>query len=243
MNKLIPTPASNNSNLPPVIVQEHPLRIPLEHEEDTGPVKDDSAETWRYNPERINLYYRSRPLDILGRLAEIVLPFVFFLLGLWWDKIRGKSPKNRRKRAIKLREILTKLGPTYIKIGQALSTRPDLVPPVYLEELTRLQDQLPSFPNEIAYHFIEEELGAPPYEIYAELSPQPIAAASLGQVYRGRLKTGEMVAVKVQRPDLVKRITRDVYIMRTLANWAQKNIKQIRSDLIGITDEFAARIF
>ena len=243
MNKLTPTPASNDSNLPPVIVQEHPLRIPLEHEEDTGPVKDDSAETWRYNPERINAYYRGRPLDIFGRLGEIIFPFVFFLLGLWWDKTRGKSPKNRRKRAIQLREILTKLGPTYIKIGQALSTRPDLVPPVYLEELTRLQDQLPSFPNEIAYHFIEEELGAPPEEIYAELSPQPIAAASLGQVYRGRLKTGEMVAVKVQRPDLVKRITRDIYIMRSLSNWAQKNIKQIRSDLIGITDEFAARIF
>ncbi|MFM6201837.1 MAG: AarF/UbiB family protein, partial [Dolichospermum sp.] len=102
-----------------------------------------------------------------------------------------------------------KLGPAYIKIGQALSTRPDLVPPVYLEELTKLQDQLPAFPNEIAYQFIEEELGAPPGEIYAELSAQPIAAASLGQVYKGKLKTGEEVAIKVQRPDLRERITID----------------------------------
>ncbi|MGL5807387.1 MAG: ABC1 kinase family protein, partial [Xenococcaceae cyanobacterium] len=119
----------------------------------------------------------------------------------------------------------------------------DLVPPLYLEELTKLQDQLPSFSNEIAYRFIEEELGAPPSEIYAELSPQPLAAASLGQVYKGKLKTGELVAVKVQRPDLTRKITLDVYIMRRLAIWAQKNLKQVRSDLVSITDELAERIF
>ncbi|MFO0140899.1 MAG: ABC1 kinase family protein, partial [Aphanizomenon sp.] len=137
----------------------------------------------------------------------------------------------------------TKLGPAYIKIGQALSTRPDLVPPIYLEELTRLQDQLPAFPNEIAYQFIEEELGAPPSEIYAELSSQPIAAASLGQVYQGRLKTGEEVAIKVQRPDLRERITIDLYILRKLAAWVQRNIKRVRSDLVGILDELGDRIF
>jgi predicted unusual protein kinase regulating ubiquinone biosynthesis (AarF/ABC1/UbiB family) len=164
---------------------------------------------------------------------------------LWWDKLiaREQSIDNQKRRASQLREILTKLGPTYIKIGQALSTRPDLVPPLYLEELTRLQDQLPSFPNQVAHRFIQEELGKPPEEIYAELSPQPIAAASLGQVYQGKLKTGELVAVKVQRPDLVKRIAEDIHIMRTFASWAQRNIKRVRSDLIGITDEFAARIF
>ena len=133
---------------------------------------------------------------------------------MWWDNQRGIVVKNDRRRAIQLRELLTQLGPAYIKIGQALSTRPDLVPPVYLEELTRLQDQLPPFANEIAYQFIEEELGAPPEEIYAELSHKPIAAASLGQVYKGKLKTGEEVAVKVQRPDLRERITIDLYILR-----------------------------
>jgi predicted unusual protein kinase regulating ubiquinone biosynthesis (AarF/ABC1/UbiB family) len=138
---------------------------------------------------------------------------------------------------------LTGLGPAYIKVGQALSTRPDLVPPVFLEELALLQDQLPPFPNEIAYQFIEEELGARPQEIYAELTPQPVAAASLGQVYKGKLKTGEIVAVKVQRPGLAKRIALDVYILRSLARWAQNNIKQIRSDLVAIMDEFGSRIF
>jgi predicted unusual protein kinase regulating ubiquinone biosynthesis (AarF/ABC1/UbiB family) len=135
------------------------------------------------------------------------------------------------------------LGPAYIKVGQALSTRPDLVPPLYLEELTRLQDQLPPFPNEVAFQFIEEELGDRPERIYAELSPDPLAAASLGQVYRGKLKTGEDVAVKVQRPGLAQRITLDLFILRQLASLATKVVKRIRSDLVGIMDEFGARIF
>jgi predicted unusual protein kinase regulating ubiquinone biosynthesis (AarF/ABC1/UbiB family) len=139
--------------------------------------------------------------------------------------------------------LLTQLGPAYIKVGQALSTRPDLVPAAYLEELTRLQDQLPPFPNEIAYQFIHEELGDRPDRLYAELSPNPIAAASLGQVYKGKLKTGETVAVKVQRPGLAAIITLDLYILRGLAAWAKRFISFIRSDLVAILDEFGERIF
>ncbi|MCW6035530.1 AarF/ABC1/UbiB kinase family protein [Spirulina subsalsa FACHB-351] len=202
-----------------------------------------ASEIGHYNPDLIIAYYRRHPLQVIGRLIAILLPLVSFSFKIWLDKTQGKVAKNQRKRAVKLREILTRLGPTYIKVGQALSTRPDLVPPLYLEELAYLQDQLPPFSNDIAYRFIEEELGDHPREIYAELSPNPVAAASLGQVYKGRLKTGEIVAVKVQRPDLIRRITLDVYIMRSLAAWAQKNIKRLRSDLIAITDEFAARIF
>ena len=86
-------------------------------------------------------------------------------------------------------------------------------------------------------------MGAPPSEIYAELSSQPIAAASLGQVYQGRLKTGEEVAIKVQRPDLRERITIDLYILRKLAAWVQRNVKRVRSDLVGILDELGDRIF
>lgn len=204
---------------------------------------EEEATDWRYNPDLITTYYRDRKLEVLGRSLSIIVPMASFALGLWWDKIRGKNPKYNQKHAIRLRQILTKLGPTYIKIGQALSTRPDVVPPLYLEELAKLQDQLPCFPNEIAFRFIEEELGQPPQEVYAELSPEPIAAASLGQVYHGKLKTGEEVAVKVQRPDLRKQITIDIYIMRSFSQWLQQKFKQIRSDLVGITDEFAERIF
>lgn len=216
---------------------------PQRQQEDLEVICFESDEDCRYNPNKINSYYRRRPLKVFGRLFQIVLYFVSFAFSLWRDKVRGKSLANERLRAIRLREILTKLGPAYIKVGQALSTRPDLVPPTYLDELSKLQDQLPSFPNEVAFGFIEEELGERPEKIYAELSAQPIAAASLGQVYKGRLKTGEEVAVKVQRPDLIGRIALDIFIMRSLASWAQNNIKRVRSDLVAITDELASRIF
>ncbi len=218
--------------------------VAIDVERQTGTSQSDrSSESWRYDPEVIKAYYRQRPLQVFRRFINIISPLIFFTLSLWWDKLRGKSTQNERRRAIKLKQILTNLGPAYIKIGQALSTRPDLIAPTYLEELTQLQDQLPAFPNEVAYRFIEEELGQPPEQIYAELSPNPIAAASLGQVYKGKLKTGEIVAVKVQRPDLIDRISLDIYIMRSIASWTQKNVKRVRSDLVGITDELAARIF
>ena len=211
--------------------------------EDTNLAYDEPNADWRYNPETNNAKYRNRPFAVLGRLIEIIFPFTSFALGVWWDNFTGNSVIKEKKRARQLIKILTKLGPAYIKIGQALSTRPDVVPPSYLEELTTLQDKIPSFPNEVAFRFIEEELGRRPEEIYAQLSPEPIAAASLGQVYKGRLKTGEEVAVKVQRPDLNRRITLDIYIMRWIAGWVQDNIKQVRSDLRSIIDELAERIF
>lgn len=210
---------------------------------DTELAYDEPNADWRYNPETNNARYRRRPLVVIARLFSILLPFTQFGLGVWWDNFTGNSIPKQKKRARQLIKILTKLGPAYIKIGQALSTRPDVVPPAYLEELTTLQDKIPSFPNEVAFHFIKEELGKRPEEIYAELSPQPIAAASLGQVYKGRLKTGEEVAVKVQRPDLNRRITLDIYIMRLLAGWVQDNVKQVRSNLRSIIDELAERIF
>ncbi|MFW9259396.1 ABC1 kinase family protein [Nostoc sp. CALU 546] len=196
-----------------------------------------------YDPIGIAAHYQNRKLQVVRRIFAVLGPTLSFAFGLWSDSKRGIVVKNDRRRATQLRELLTQLGPAYIKIGQALSTRPDLVPPVYLEELTRLQDQLPPFPNEIAYQFIKEELGAPPEEVYAELSAQPIAAASLGQVYKGKLKTGEEVAVKVQRPDLREGITIDLYILRNLAAWVQKKVKRVRSDLVGILDELGDRIF
>ncbi|KAF3885296.1 MULTISPECIES: ABC1 kinase family protein [Nostocales] len=201
------------------------------------------SEEIRYDAREIAVHYQQTPLKVLRRVFTVLVPTLSFIFGLWWDNKRGVVVKNDRRQAIKLRKLLTDLGPAYIKIGQALSTRPDLVPPVYLEELAQLQDKLPPFPNEIAYKFIEEELGLPPEEIYPVLSNDPIAAASLGQVYKGRLHTGEEVAVKVQRPDLRESITIDLYILRKLAVWAQKKVKRVRSDLAGILDELGSRIF
>ncbi len=230
------------------VSQQQIETIPIKSEEVSEPqdihlIDENLDADWRYNPDRNNAQYRHRPFLVLGRLINIIFPFTRFALGVWKDNLTGNSVPKQKKRARQLIKILTKLGPAYIKIGQALSTRPDVVPPTYLEELTTLQDKIPSFPNEVAFRFIEEELGKRPEEIYAELSPEPIAAASLGQVYRGKLWTGEEVAVKVQRPDLNRRITLDIYIMRLLAGWVQKNIKQIRSNLVAIIDELAERIF
>jgi predicted unusual protein kinase regulating ubiquinone biosynthesis (AarF/ABC1/UbiB family) len=196
-----------------------------------------------YDPVAIANDYQNRPLQVLRRILTVLAPTLSFAFGVWWDAKRGVVVKNDIRRAIQLRELLTRLGPAYIKIGQALSTRPDLLPSVFVEELTKLQDKLPAFPNEIAYQFIQEELGGRPDQIYAELSSEPIAAASLGQVYKGKLKTGEEVAVKIQRPDLRESITIDLYILRGLAGWAQKKLKKVRSDLVGILDELGDRIF
>ncbi|MBW4505351.1 MAG: AarF/ABC1/UbiB kinase family protein [Scytonematopsis contorta HA4267-MV1] len=202
------------------------------------------SEELHYDAQSIAANYKQRPFQVLKRIFAVLTPIFSFAFGVWWDNKRGVVVKNDPRRAVQFRELLTGLGPAYIKIGQALSTRPDLVPPIFLEELTQLQDKLPAFPNEVAYQFIEEELGQSYQEVYSELSPQPIAAASLGQVYKGKLKaTGEEVAVKVQRPDLRESITIDLYILRRLAAWAQKKVKQVRSDLVGILDELGDRIF
>ncbi|MEL7037400.1 MAG: AarF/ABC1/UbiB kinase family protein [Cyanobacteria bacterium J06592_8] len=217
--------------------------IPSPGESESHHTTPESRASLRYDPVAIADYYRSRFLQVWGRLITIIWKFASLALGIWLDKKTGRAEKNEEKRAIQLRVALTQLGPAFIKVGQALSTRPDLVSPIFLEELTKLQDQLPPFPNEVAYGFIEEELGGKPQEIYAELSADPLAAASLGQVYKGKLKTGETVAVKVQRPGLSESIALDIHLLRTLAIWAQKNIKRIRSDLVAIMDEFGYRIF
>lgn len=252
LKKISPASPQRDSiaELNPSVEPLPPEPIVVEYEQASSPASalpqecsENRTETLRYDPVAIEAQYGRAPLQVLGRLLRITLPTAAFALGLWWDRIRGRQQIKERRRAIQLRELLTQLGPAYIKVGQALSTRPDLVPPLYLEELALLQDQLPPFPNEVAFRFIEEELGDRPEEIYAELTSSPVAAASLGQVYKGKLKTGETVAVKVQRPGLARRIALDVYILRRLAQWIQSNIKRVRSDLVAIMDEFGARIF
>ncbi|MFE1747997.1 ABC1 kinase family protein [Coleofasciculus sp. H7-2] len=198
----------------------------------------------RYDPEAIAQYFRYRPWRVLWRAIKIIWLFVGFVLGLKWDDWLNQEWKNREKRATQLREILTRLGPTFIKVGQALSTRPDLVRKDFLEELVKLQDQLPSFDNAIAFNIIETELERSVEEIYREISPEPVAAASLGQVYRARLHTGEEVAVKVQRPNLLPTITLDLYLMRWMAAWLSPWLPlNLGHNLTLIVDEFGCKLF
>jgi predicted unusual protein kinase regulating ubiquinone biosynthesis (AarF/ABC1/UbiB family) len=147
----------------------------------------------------------------------------FFLL-LRWKMIGTDVNKEvtQEKQSVWLKDNLIKLGPTFIKIGQSLGTRADLLPLPFVKALGELQDNVPKFPNEIAFARIEKELGRKINEVYAEFDIEPIAAASLGQVYRAKLFTGEEVAVKVQRPNLEGIIKGDIEILRKVAKFAER---------------------
>ncbi len=139
---------------------------------------------------------------------------------------------------------LLKLGPTFIKIGQSVSTRADLLPLAYVKELSKLQDSVPAYPNDEAMRIIEQDLGRPISDLYAGIEPEPIAAASLGQVYRARLHSGEIVAIKVQRPGLADTINFDLAVLRRIARFMTRYPKLVRGvDWEGTLDEFAAVIF
>ncbi|HEX6186173.1 MAG TPA: AarF/ABC1/UbiB kinase family protein [Pyrinomonadaceae bacterium] len=146
-----------------------------------------------------------RALDKLVRLARLCV----------YRGAEGSQSKERQleRQGVWVKENLVGLGPTFIKIGQALGTRADLLPLAYIKELALLQDQVPAFPNEEAFARIESELGRPLTEAYAEIDSEPVASASLGQVYRARLHSGEEVAVKVQRPNLREKVGFDVAVL------------------------------
>ena len=198
-----------------------------------------------YDPAAITRIYAGHPQRLLRRLWQTLVPIGLFLLGVGTDKVLGllNDEKRARARAREFANLLVDLGPAFIKAGQALSTRPDIVPPVLLEELAQLQDQLPGFDSDLAMACIEEDLGAPVDDIYETLEREPISAASLGQVHRGVLKNGQRVAVKVQRPGLREQITLDLYIVRNIAAWLNTNIGLIRSDLVALIDELGRRVF
>jgi predicted unusual protein kinase regulating ubiquinone biosynthesis (AarF/ABC1/UbiB family) len=198
----------------------------------------------RYSAKAIANHYRFRPWAVIWRAFTIIWFFSRFVLSLKLDEWGNQVEQNKFKRASQLRKILTKLGPTFIKVGQALSTRPDLIRKDFLDELIKLQDQLPPFNNTLAFSIIERELGCSLKEAYRELSPNPVAAASLGQVYRGFLHSGEEVAVKVQRPNLLPTIQLDLYLMRWAAGWLSPWLPlNLGHDLTLIVDEFGIKLF
>ncbi len=198
-----------------------------------------------YDPIAIDSIYKKNPIRLLRRLWQTLLPIGLFLLGVGWEKLIGSLEKNERKtfRAKEFTQLLVDLGPAFIKAGQALSTRPDIVPQTVLEELAQLQDQLPGFESKLAMACIEEDLKDKVEKIFLEIDKEPISAASLGQVHKATLKNGEKVAVKIQRPGLREQITLDLYIVRNIAIWFKNNIGIIRSDLVALIDELGKRIF
>ena len=195
-----------------------------------------------YDPEPIAVYWRRRPAAVAQRIVQLLSIAGGFITGIVSDIVRGETEKNSVKRAIQLREIVTSLGPAYIKLGQALSIRPDLLSPDH-DRAQKLCDKVPSFDNKTAFDCLEAELGCKWQEIYSELGPDPVAAASLGQVYKGKLRaTGETVAVKVQRPAVLETVSIDLYIIRRLG-LALRNVPQVNTDVVALLDEWAERFF
>ena len=205
----------------------------------------EAAGLLEYDPAAITRIYAGHPQRLLRRLWQTLVPIGLYLLGVGFDWLsqRLKNPDHARARAREAADLVASLGPAFIKAGQALSTRPDIVPPLLLEELAQLQDQLPGFDSALAMACIEDDLGLPVEAIYAQLDREPISAASLGQVHKGVLKNGEKVAVKVQRPGLREQITLDLYIVRNIAAWLNRNVGLIRSDLVALIDELGKRVF
>jgi predicted unusual protein kinase regulating ubiquinone biosynthesis (AarF/ABC1/UbiB family) len=199
----------------------------------------------KYDPEIISKIYQKNPSRLFKRLWQTLIPIFVYIISVGWDKLTGqlKKESKARFRAKQLTNLLVELGPAFVKAGQALSTRPDIIPVILLEELSELQDQLPGFDGNKAMELIEEDLNKKIDEIFLTIDKDPISAASLGQVHKAVLTNKEIVAVKVQRPGLREQITLDLYIVRNIANWLKNNIGLIRSDLVALIDELGKRVF
>ena len=184
------------------------------------------AQHLKQSEARMTTAQRLTWLAVLGEYGYKIRLWFFhqFMLLLRRFFIGSEANKelNQEKQAVWLKENLIELGPTFIKIGQSLGTRADLLPLPFVKALGELQDNVPPFSNEIAFARIEKELGKKISEVYAEFDVEPIAAASLGQVYRAKLFTGEEVAVKVQRPNLDQIIKGDIEILRKVARFAER---------------------
>jgi predicted unusual protein kinase regulating ubiquinone biosynthesis (AarF/ABC1/UbiB family) len=196
-----------------------------------------------YDPGRDLRWLLLRPWQLVGRLVVVLSSLLSLALVLVF-KANNPDPKVQQRLGQKIFTTLTGLGPCFIKVGQALSTRPDLVRRDWLDQLTQLQDNLPAFPHAIALETIEADLGAPVKQLFEEFPDYPVAAASLGQVYRAKPVGGNWVAVKVQRPNLEQKLRRDLVLIRLLGVMAAPLLPlNLGFGLGEIIDEFGRSLF
>ncbi|MBW4837922.1 MAG: AarF/ABC1/UbiB kinase family protein [Paenibacillaceae bacterium] len=175
-----------------------------------------------------------------GYLAEEV--GLTRLIRLPLRRLRKSEPSSRTL-AERIRLVLEELGPTFVKVGQLASTRSDLLPEAIIQELVKLQDQVPPFPAEEARRILEAELHQPLTELFQGFDETPLAAASIGQVHRARLTTGERVAIKIQRPEIVPVIELDLDILQHLTMLANKRWAWVsRFQIPQMVEEFARSI-
>lgn len=197
-----------------------------------------SDKAYRWNRE--NYSSKRRFVDIWGFV--LTLMFKIWRYNKSWSYAGGvteaKQAARRKAQAVWIRNTLLDLGPTFIKVGQLFSTRADIFPSEYVEELAKLQDKVPAFSYEQVEKIVEQELGKKIPELFQSFEPIPLAAASLGQVHKAVLHSGEAVVVKVQRPGLKKLFEIDLQILKGIARYFQNHPKWGRGrDWMGIYEE------
>ena len=190
----------------------------------------------------------------LGRISEIAQVAVKHGFGYFFERHRLTDllpwgtkvtalERERSQRGQHLREMFDELGPTFVKFGQLLSTRPDVVPPDIIVELRKLQDDVTPFPLTQVEHVVETELGLPIEKLFTSFSEQPIAAASIGQVHEATLPNGRRVAVKVQRPNAPKQVEADLQLLYQAAKITKERVRALDFiDPRGLVDEFGRSI-
>ncbi|MCK5322600.1 MAG: AarF/ABC1/UbiB kinase family protein, partial [Desulfobulbaceae bacterium] len=162
-----------------------------------------------------------------GELVDTLKIDQYFEIGL---QILSRKPRDRVEqfsRAERVRMALEELGPAFVKLGQILSTRPDLIPGDFIHEFSKLQDHVPQFPFDDVRQIVEKELNNTIKELFQQFEETPLAAASIGQVHKARLKDGEEVVVKVQRPNIRRTIEVDLEIMLHLAFLMERHVEEL----------------
>ena len=196
-------------------------------------------ERGNYDPIQARVYYSKHPMLVLQRALQLFRISNKFIVNLLIDKYVFRDEESQRgKRAEELLELIQKAGPTAIKVGQALSVRPDLIPSEYAETLATLQDRVPPFPSDKARRLLQDEMGEQKFAKLQDVKFEngPVASASIGQVYRGFIDDTE-VAVKIQRPNVLSEIALDLFIVREFAPYYQK-ITRSATDFQGLANEW-----
>lgn len=191
-----------------------------------------------YSVTKLNEYWGKSPGELTGRWGDFLGFATPWIAKAFGAAVTGNLKNEEATLAREAVDAMQTLGPTFIKLGQVLSIRPDVLPPAAMAELSRLQDEIATFDSDTAREIIRKEYGCELDEVFSELSDEPVAAASLAQVYKGRLLDGTEVAVKVQRPNALPTISKDLYVMRKAAGV----VTELANNLTAQSTDFKALV-